>query len=413
MDEKTKEFLESLVKAFDEIANRITYFISFSDGVADSQKTASDCNKPQEDENMKKYKGVKVRQRNDGRWYARITIMPNHYYDIYGRTQAECYSKLKAFLDKPKIQSKMKKDLEAKIAKEKEPVIYTLNGWYDYWRATFKVPECRESSIRKMDNIYNYHVRGSALGGVKLPELTGQMIQEFLAGIKSDCMRLKIYTHLADMLKRAYKTEVIKKNPCEVISRPKYRAQERLAMEPDEQKLFLDEVRNSENYPFYALMLFEGLRTGEAKAMRRCDIKQDYIIVRSSLNDKNEITATKTGNIRRVPIFAAFRPIADVIRGSEPEPILPKINKHTANDEFREVMKKLGMSYNLYSLRHTFATNCARVGVVSKQVALWMGHSDVSTTLRYYTNISGSFEAANVKAVDTGFDTDLSSSGDE
>lgn len=412
MDNKTREFLESLVKAFDEIAGRITYFISFSDGVSDSQKTASDCSEKQEDETMKKYKGVNLKQRNDGRWYARIKILPGHYYDIYGRTQSECYFKLKEFLDKPKLQTKKKKDVEARIKKASEPPAYTLNDWYDYWRATYKVTECRESSIRRMDNIYNKHVRRSALGAVKLQELTGPMIQEFLSEVKSDCMRLKIYTHLSDMLKRAYLTDVIKKNPCEAINRPKYRARERLAMEPDEQKLFLDEVKDSENYPFYALMLFEGLRTGEAKALKRNDIKQNYIIVRSSMNDKNEITATKTGNIRRVPIFAAFRPIADALRSSDPAPILPKINKHTANDEFREVMKRLGMDYELYSLRHTFATNCARAGVVSKQVAIWMGHSDVSTTLRYYTNISGSFEAANVKAVDTNFDTNLSSDED-
>ena len=64
-------------------------------------------------------------------------------------------------------------------------------------------------------------------------------------------------------------------------------------------------------------------------------------------------------------------------------------------------MKALGMDYNMYTLRHTFATNCARAGVVTKQVSLWMGHTDVSMTLRYYTNISESFEAANVKAIDT------------
>ena len=28
MDDKTREFLENLIKAFDEIAGRITYFIS-------------------------------------------------------------------------------------------------------------------------------------------------------------------------------------------------------------------------------------------------------------------------------------------------------------------------------------------------------------------------------------------------
>ena len=90
MDNKTREFLESLVKAFDEIAGRITYFISFSDGVSDSQKPESDCSTPEQEDFMK-YKGVKITKRKDGRWYSRIVIKPGHYKILYGRTQMECY----------------------------------------------------------------------------------------------------------------------------------------------------------------------------------------------------------------------------------------------------------------------------------------------------------------------------------
>ena len=66
------------------------------------------------------------------------------------------------------------------------------------------------------------------------------------------------------------------------------------------------------------------------------------------------------------------------------------------------------MDYNMYSLRHTFATNCARAGINTKQVSLWMGHSNVTMTLKYYTNISDSFEQESVRKFDTNTDTNFS-----
>lgn len=360
---------------------------------------------------MKAYKGVKIKKvSTTGRWYARVKVANCKYYDIWAKTQAECYEKLKSFLDNPKLLKGMQREA-LKPTDKHAKVKYTLDSWYEYWKATFKAPQSRGSSLRRMDYVYSKHVK-PILGKIKLSDITTQVIQEFLAGIESNSMRIKVYTHLADMIKKAYQTDVIKKNPCLAVVRPKYKPQERMAMEPEEQQLFLEAAKDSKYYCIYALMLFEGLRTGEAKALRHCDIKKEYIIVRASMNDINEITATKTGNIRRIPIFAAFRPIADALRSDSSELIAGKPNKHTANKEFHKIMTQLGMNYNMYSLRHTFATNCARSGIVSKQVAIWMGHSDVSTTLKYYTNISDSFEAANIKALDTNFATNLSNTTD-
>lgn len=365
-------------------------------GQADMQRRAASADK----EDDMKYKGVKIKRRTDGRWYARITLMPGKYHYIYGRTQQECYDKVKAMLDKPKQLKELKKALQQ--PGEQKNKRYTLKEWYEYWLKNFKEPNCQGSSIRRLNYIYTNHL--AKIGDVYLDELSALKIQEFLASIKSDCMRKKTYTHLADMLRRAYNTEVIKKNPLLAVDSPKYRAKERTALEPEEQQRFISEAQSSEYWAIYALMLFEGLRTGEAKAIRPCDIKKDCIIVGYSINDVGEVTDTKTGNVRRVPIFAPFRPIADKLRGSSTE-LLFRPNKHTANDEYREIMRRLGLSYNMYALRHTFATNCARAGISPKQVQLWLGHTDVKMTLKYYTNISSSFEAENVKAFDTIFDT--------
>lgn len=52
-----------------------------------------------------KYKHTQIKRRTDGRWYARYKLANGKYYDIYGRTQAECYEKLKAFANNKKLLS--------------------------------------------------------------------------------------------------------------------------------------------------------------------------------------------------------------------------------------------------------------------------------------------------------------------
>lgn len=402
MDSKTREFLESLVKAFDEIAGRITYFISFSDGVKNASQATSDSKK--EDE-MKQYKGVKVKQRTDGRWYGRITLMPGIYYDIYGVTQEECFQKVRKYMNSPKLLKEKQNEAAARRRKQQEEKMFnastscTMREWHAYWMRNFKEPNLKGSSVRFLMNLWKNHI--IRLADEKLDLLTPAKLQEFLSSVPQDAIRRKVYVTLGDMFRKAVAMDVIHKNPMEAVIPPKYKARERAAMEPEEQRLFLQAAKNAEYYPLYALMLFEGLRTGEAKALRHCDIKEDCIIVRAAVNDLGEIDTTKTGRIRRVPIFTPFKPIADKLRSPSTDLIFGPPSKHTANDEYREIMKELGMDYNMYTLRHTFATNCARAGIVTKQVSLWMGHTDVSMTLRYYTNISESFEAANVKAFDT------------
>ena len=69
----------------------------------EQRRAASADNK----EDDMKYKGVKIKRRTDGRWYGRITLKPGKYHYIYGRTQQECYDKVKAMLDKPKLIKKI------------------------------------------------------------------------------------------------------------------------------------------------------------------------------------------------------------------------------------------------------------------------------------------------------------------
>ena len=121
-------------------------------------------------------------------------------------------------------------------------------------------------------------------------------------------------------------------------------------------------------------MLYEGLRTSEAKAITPSDIKAEHIVVDKSINDYGEFIPTKTSNKRIVPLFEKFKPYADKYRGTATTPCLGKVNKHTAVNEYREIQKTTNINKRMYSLRHTFATRCEEAGISIKQTALWIGH---------------------------------------
>ena len=98
------------------------------------------------------------------------------------------------------------------------------------------------------------------------------------------------------------------------------------AFEKDEEERFVAKAKESPCALLFMLMLYEGLRTSEAKAICPADIKADYILVNKSIDDLGNFTPTKTCNVRKVPIFEQFKPWADKYRGESKTPCLSKVN---------------------------------------------------------------------------------------
>lgn len=200
------------------------------------------------------------------------------------------------------------------------------------------------------------------------------------------------------MFTAAVEHGLLASSPMQNLRLPKAKSTPRSNFTRDEEEHFVEQAKQSQYWLIFAAMLYEGLRPGEAKALRPCDIKEKYIEVGQALNDFGEVDTTKTCNVRLVPIFDQFAQLADQYRGQSTSLIFPKADKHTANDDYREICKALGIDKVMYTLRHTFATRCAEASISAKQVQLWMGHSDVETTLKYYTHISKEFEMANIES---------------
>lgn len=379
------DFLNTIVKTFDELSNRITYYAAFLLGKEVSRSQDSD----KAEESTMKYKHTQIKRRTDGRWYARYKLANGKYYDIYGRTQAECYEKLKAFANNKKLLSDKIKALSSPPVKKT-----TFGEFFETWYNNEKVPNCKSGTLRGIKSKYkNYLYK---LSDFPIAEIKADDVRAFLLDIKQPSVRAKCQSILGDVFNKAVFYDLVPSSVMQKVSKYKYQGTPREPLTIEEEKAFIKEAEKYDCALIFFLMLYEGLRTSEAKAITPADIKDTYIIVSKSIDDFGNFTTTKTSNTRRVPIFEPFKPYADSYRGTSTSPCLRKVNKHTAVKEYNEIQKKIGLTKSMYSLRHTFATRCEEAGISIKQTALWLGHSDIETTSKHYVGILSDFEQQNV-----------------
>lgn len=390
LDEETKDFLNQLVKTLDELAMKLSCYLAYQQAKEDDFLSRS--RDPDQKEDSMQYQKIKIKQRLDGRWYARYKFKNSCYHDIYGRTQQECYDKLRTFCNSKVLIDAAFKGKSG--SRRSASPSYTLGKFFLIWLREEKEPECKDSTIRFYDNVFKNHLRG--LAQTELNKLSADVIRSTILSISSMKIRRAVFLILSMIFRTALRRDLIKVNPMEKILPPKYKSKERQAFTRDEERRFVEIAKDYDCAVIFWLMLYEGLRTSEAKALAPCDIHEDYIEVRHSLDDYGQLVSTKTDKVRRVPIFSEFKEFADRYRGSSETPILGKVNKHTAVREYAEICKAAGITKNMYCLRHTFATRCEEARISSKQTALWLGHSSINTTLSYYININKEFELENV-----------------
>ncbi|MEG0614296.1 MAG: tyrosine-type recombinase/integrase [Oscillospiraceae bacterium] len=359
---------------------------------------AETSNENLEVQNNMKYKNVKIYQRGDNKlYYARIPLGESKYLSVTSKTQVGCYNKLKAYLDSPrKLQNKVKELPSVAGSEIKQTSSTALCDFYQKWLEIYKIPTCKKTTVQQLNNMWKNWIYKYPFAKKQLKDITTIELQEFLSTIPHDRLRKQLYYMLGDILGKAEILDLIRKNPTKAIIPPKYRSTERGALTKKEEIDFVKIAHTTDCWAIFALMLYEGLRTAEAKAIRHCDIKDDYIIVDKAIDAVGEFTTTKNYKSRRVPIFAQFKSLADELRSSSDEKLIVGARKHTANDIFLEIATEIKLPHTMYSLRHTFATRCAENEISPKQVQLWLGHSDVSMTLHYYTNINSEFEKKNI-----------------
>lgn len=195
------EFCNALVTALDDLGTKITGFIAYFLGKAAARKIAEEesVHPDGEEEDMIRdtYKGIKINKRVDGRWYARYTVAPGIYKDIYGKTKIECVTKLKNFLLMPSnVTELLKKPRKKREPKPKAPPVPTFRQFFRKWIEVEKAPNVSPVTYdHYLSNFRSWFDR-DPIADMPMNAISTDYLREFLARMWSPTMRRRIYIML-------------------------------------------------------------------------------------------------------------------------------------------------------------------------------------------------------------------------
>lgn len=351
--------------------------------------------------------------------------------DIYGKTQTEAKSKLKAYLEKHSSKSDNS----------------CLGDFYYNWLWEVKRQELKYSTFTKWEGIYrNYILNNKKLNNAKLTDIDTLYLQKVTNKLLENHTVSQVKTMnqcLKNCFAYAIITNKIKLNPVEGIVYPKnFNVIEEKTnyISESEQKKLIDALTGDSQQAIILLGLFCGLRLGEAMALQESDFnfsKKNIKINKSvkyvwtgEYDSKNKkiyeykVTIPKTlKSIREVPFPTILIPIIKKLINTNKSNKLKYgelyfdnklvfckenglyIDSKQPNRHLKAALKRAGIEADIHfhSLRHIFITNCISKNINIKTIMDWVGHTDTKTTMVIYAEINKDKNAQEYTKIDSMF----------
>lgn len=300
------------------------------------------------------------------------------------------------------------------LFKAKNKLLY--KDWIWDW-LSYKKDYIKESTYANYSNIISNHIAPD-LGKYYLKDLNNKIIQEFLlkkykigrldnlGGLSSKTIR-DIVAIIKSSLKFAMKEDLISNFNLDFIY-PKISSKDKIytISKQDQDKLIDYILKNQSSKNFGILLtLYSGIRIGELCALQWKDIdfKNNILNINKTLQrvyikdkqinkSKLIITNPKTHNAEReIPLNKDFAKELKKFKTDNEDYILSGSRKwiepRTYRRFFARTLEKAKIDkINFHGLRHTFATNCIKLGVDYKTVSELLGHATVNITLNLYVH---------------------------
>ena len=304
------------------------------------------------------------------------------------------------------------------------PTATTVADLLDRWFETVS------STIRETTaEGYRTYVRAYLkphLGGIRLQDLTPEHVQAAYAALLEQggkqgrplSRRTVHHAHrtLDQAMEYALRANLIARNPCDVVTAPRFDRREIRVLEPGEASKVFAHMREHTPWAFWpaALALLTGARRSEVLALTWPDVNLNggapSLSVRrgfTRLTSGEEIvrppkTAGSARNIslgaRAVALLQEWRaerenearllerPIEEWLFS---DPLGHPYKPSSVSQAFRRACRAVGVEgATFHSLRHTHATGMLRANVHPAVVQQRLGHSTISTTIDLYSHVT-------------------------
>jgi len=151
------------------------------------------------------------------------------------------------------------------------------------------------------------------------------------------------------------------------------------------------------------ICLYQGLRKGEARALKvnDVDLENNTLRIDESLNTHTTDTSTKNQQSNRtMPIFEKAKEILiNHMKNKKQNEYLFDIGINRVDKAIKEIVKNANIrNITTHILRHTFITRCQELNIPLYIIQSWVGHEKGSVvTTKIYTHLN---QDTNLKYVD-------------
>lgn len=356
--------------------------------------------------------GVGISQRSDGLYTARFTNKRGKRIQKYFPKLQQC----RQWLADAQFE-----DEHGNVLQNENP---TVDAWYKYWLDNIKGDNIRYNTKRNYNERYEKNIK-PFIGDMLIKDvkplhcqnILNQMAKRYSNGVIK-ISRLVIWM----LFDSAVENELISKNPVtkSVKCTSGREAKQMRALTIEEQKLFLNTVKDSKYYNQWAFILQTGLRQGEMVGLRWSDIdlKNRVLHVCRTMEYRKgmwRIGEPKTKNgIRDIPLtqeaVSILKSQKIKMRALKIIPVEYSDMVFLCEDGTPIKSYDSGLYYycnkakmerfSMHVLRHTFATRCIEFGMRPKTLQTILGHSNINITMDIYVHVTDSEKIKEMESVE-------------
>lgn len=320
-------------------------------------------------------------QRANGTWCGQIMIN-NIRYTVYAKGIQECRRKLR-----DKIQ-------EEKTTNTSDELFYL------YAIRTIE-KEVSQKEIKKTTSVtkrFAIDKFNSVIGDIKIGDITADHINKFVGSLLGSNVTAGTINTMVGYVLSIINTSVIdslrdKGIPSNLINKPPKESKKRKLPTVEKIKSIIMEIKENYIRVFLYILLYSGLRGGEAVALKWSDIDLDKnkIYINRGYASIGEEVIISSPKSNRIGEYAQFSDVLKNIlldyKKERNEENLFNVHKALEVQRMRQCfsrhLKRHGFSGGLHVLRHLHASILINNHIDIKTIQSQLRHADISTTNKY------------------------------